>query len=152
MATYSGVTGTRSNGYNTTSEHSNHRLAVNGQWGNSTYATYYIYTNLTTSDIRLKENVKDCEVEALKTINKMQVHQFDWIEGGHQDIGFVADELEKIDPKLSLGGGYNEDGEMDVKQINAPYLLNYAIKAIQELSEVAKEQNKRIQELERRLS
>ena len=64
----------------------------------------------------------------------------------------MADELEEIDPNLTLGGGYDENGEMNVKQINSPYLLNYAIKAIQELSVVVENQNKHIEELKRRLS
>lgn len=92
------------------------------------------------------------EVNALELVNRMQVRQFDWKIGGHQNIGFVADELEKIDPNLTLGGGYDENGEMNVKQINSPYLLNYAIKAIQELSVVVENQNKHIEELKRRLS
>lgn len=142
------------NGYATGSEHSNHRLGVRAQWGNSTYTTYYIYTNVTSSDIRLKENIENSETDALETVNQMKVRQFDWKEqmgGWHQNIGFVADELEEIDPNLALGGGYDENGEMDVKQINSPYLLNYAIKAIQELSAKVDEQEKRIKELERRL-
>lgn len=142
------------NGYATGSEHSNHRLGVRAQWGSSAYTTYYIYTNVTSSDIRLKENVKNSETDALETVNHMKVRQFDWKErmgGWHQNIGFVADELEEIDPNLALGGGYDENGEMDIKQINSPYLLNYAIKAIQELSAKVDEQEKRIKELERRL-
>lgn len=142
------------NGYGVGSEHANHRLGVKAQWGGSAYTMYYIYTNTTTSDIRLKENVKNSETDALETVNRMKVRQFDWKEqmgGWHQDIGFVADELEKIDPNLALGGGYDENGEMDIKQINSPYLLNYAIKAIQELSTKVDEQEKRIKELERRL-
>lgn len=142
------------NGYATGSEHSNHRLGVRAQWGNSAYTTYYIYTNITSSDIRLKENIENSETDALETVNRMKVRQFDWKEkmgGWHQNIGFVADELEEIDPNLALGGGYDENGEMDVKQINSPYLLNYAIKAIQELSAKVDEQEKRIKELERRL-
>lgn len=142
------------NGYATGSEHSNHRLGVRAQWGNSAYTTYYIYTNITSSDIRLKENIENSETDALETVNQMKVRQFDWKEqmgGWHQNIGFVADELEEIDPNLALGGGYDENGEMDIKQINAPYLLNYAIKAIQELSAKVDEQEKRIKELERRL-
>lgn len=142
------------NGYGAGSEHANHRLGVKAQWGSSAYTMYYIYTNTTTSDIRLKENVKDSKTDALETINQMKVRQFDWKErmgGWHQDIGFVADELEEIDPNLALGGGYDENGEMDVKQINSPYLLNYAIKAIQELSAKVDEQERRIKELERRL-
>lgn len=130
------------------------RMAVRGQWGSTTenyYATDYVYTNTGVSDIRLKENVKDSKVEALETVRRMKVRQFDWKKGGHQSIGFVADELEEIDPNLALGGGYDENGEMDIKQINSQYLLNYAIKAIQELSAKVEAQEKRIKELERRL-
>lgn len=142
------------NGYGAGTEHGSYRLGVKAQWGGSSYETHYIYSNLATSDIRLKENIENSETDALETVNRMKVRQFDWKErmgGWHQDIGFVADELEEIDPNLALGGGYDENGEMDIKQINSPYLLNYAIKAIQELSAKVDEQEKRIKELERRL-
>jgi hypothetical protein len=142
------------NGYGAGTEHGSYRLGVKAQWGGSSYETHYIYSNLAVSDIRLKENIKNSETDALETVNRMKVRQFDWKErmgGWHQDIGFVADELEEIDPNLALGGGYDENGEMDIKQINSPYLLNYAIKAIQELSAKVDEQEKRIKELERRL-
>lgn len=127
-------------------------LSVRGQFaGNSSYVTSKFYSGAAPSDIRLKANVKDSETNALETVNQMQVRQFDWKKGGHQNIGFVADELEEIDPNLALGGGYDENGEMDVKQINTSYLLNYAIKAIQELSATVKEQGCKIRELEERL-
>lgn len=134
-----------------TTANSYYRLAVRGQWGNSGYSTHYIYTDLITSDIRLKKNIKNSKIKALEAVGLMQVRQFDWKNGWHQDIGFVADELEEIDPNLALGGGYDENGEMDIKQINAPYLLNYAIKAIQELSVTVKEQSCKIKELEGKL-
>lgn len=130
------------------------RLGICAKWGGSGFSTDYLYTASQVSDIRLKENVKNSETDALETVNRMKVRQFDWKErmgGWHQNIGFVADELEEIDPNLALGGGYDENGEMDIKQINSPYLLNYAIKAIQELSAKVDEQEKRIKELERRL-
>ena len=130
------------------------RLGIRAKWGGSGFSTDYLYTTSQVSDIRLKDNIKNSETDALETVNRMKVRQFDWKEqmgGWHQDIGFVADELEEIDPNLALGGGYDENGEMDIKQINSPYLLNYAIKAIQELSEKVDEQEKRIKELERRL-
>lgn len=130
------------------------RLGIRAKWGGPGFSTDYLYTTSQVSDIRLKENVKNSETDALETVNRMKVRQFDWKErmgGWHQDIGFVADELEEIDPNLALGGGYDENGEMDIKQINSPYLLNYAIKAIQELSAKVEAQEKRIKELERRL-
>lgn len=130
------------------------RLGIRAKWGGSGFSTDYLYTTSQVSDIRLKENIEASETDALETVNRMKVRQFDWKEqmgGWHQDIGFVADELEEIDPNLALGGGYDENGEMDIKQINSPYLLNYAIKAIQELSAKVDEQEKHIKELERRL-
>ena len=131
-----------------------HRLGIRAKWGAPGFSTDYLYTDGQVSDIRLKENIENSETDALETVNRMKVRQFDWKErmgGWHQNIGFVADELEEIDPNLALGGGYDENGEMDIKQINSPYLLNYAIKAIQELSAKVDEQEKRIKELERRL-
>lgn len=128
------------------------RLGIRAQWGGAGFSTDYLYTSGQVSDIRLKENIENSETDALETVNRMKVRQFDWKErmgGWHQNIGFVADELEEIDPNLALGGGYDENGEMDIKQINSPYLLNYAIKAIQELSAKVDEQEKRIKELER---
>lgn len=130
------------------------RLGIRAKWGGSGFSTDYLYTTSQVSDIRLKENIESSETDALETVNRMKVRQFDWKEpmgGWHQNIGFVADELEEIDPNLALGGGYDENGEMDVKQINSSYLLNYAIKAIQELSAKVDEQEKHIKELERRL-
>lgn len=130
------------------------RLGIRAKWGGSGFSTDYLYTTSQVSDIRLKENIENSETDALETVNRMKVRQFDWKErmgGWHQNIGFVADELEEIDPNLALGGGYDENGEMDIKQINSPYLLNYAIKAIQELSAKVDEQEKHIKELERRL-
>ena len=130
------------------------RLGIRAKWGTPGFSTDYLYTDGQVSDIRLKENIENSETDALETINQMKVRQFDWKErmgGWHQNIGFVADELEEIDPNLALGGGYDKNGEMDVKQINSPYLLNYAIKAIQELSAKVDEQEKRIKDLERRL-
>lgn len=111
-----------------------HFLTVNGQYGTegSTYNSYNI--SCTTSDARLKTNVLDTDINALAVINQMQIRQFNWKENGiHQKIGFVADELELLDPALAIGGGYDEDGVMDVKSVNDFYLLGYLTKGIQEL-------------------
>ena len=96
------------NGYGAGTEHSNYRLGVKAQWGGSSYEMHYIYTNLNISDIRLKENIENSETDALETVNRMKVRQFDWKErmgGWHQNIGFVAGELDEIAPNLALGGG-----------------------------------------------
>lgn len=144
VAYLSSGTTTGANGKNT--------LSVFGQWGSSSYSAKTFYAD-SDSDIRLKENFGECKVNALEAVEQMKVCSFDWKKSGiHQPLGIVADELEEIDPLLTLGGGYNEDGSMNIKQIDRLLLAEYAIKAIQELSEMVKKQNKRIEELERRLS
>lgn len=91
---------------------------------------------MNVSDIRLKKNVEPCEANALELIKAIQMHEFDWLHTGeHQDIGFIADELEKLDPKLTIGGGTNRDGTMNVKSVDSFYLMGYMVKAIQELSD-----------------
>jgi len=91
-----------------------------------------------SSDIRLKENIKDTTIEALPIINKIQMREFDWIEPKekykHQPIGMVADEIEKIDPYLTFGGGYTPEGTINVKAVDTFYLTGYLVKAVQELS------------------
>lgn len=126
-------------------------LTISAQWGSTNYSLRKLY-NDSTSDVRLKKNFEDCEVNALDAVCKMPVCSFDWKENGvHQPLGLVADDLEKIDSLLALGGGYNEDGSINAKQIDRLLLTEYAIKAIQELSAKVDEQEKRIKELERRL-
>jgi hypothetical protein len=130
--------GTNGNRVNYISAHSSshsvpNSLGVNAQFGStSAYSTKNFAPS--SSDIRLKENVKDCEIEALPFIQKIRMRQFDWKENGvHQDCGFVADELEQLDQNLSIGGGYEEDGTMNEKSVNDFYLLGYMVKAMQEM-------------------
>ena len=79
----------------------------------SSTATTATTVNVTysTSDIRLKDNVKDTDIkDALSVINKMKIRQFDWKDDNkHQKIGFVADELEELDDKLVVGGGWEDE-------------------------------------------
>lgn len=117
-------------------------LILIGQWETSNFSTKYL--SVPSSDIRLKKNIAQTEIKsAIDVLNKISLRSFDWKDGkGHQKIGFIADELEKIDDKLSIGGGYNKDGTMNVKSVNDFYMLGYIVKAIQELYEMIKEGNK----------
>lgn len=109
-------------------------VKIAAQW-NVAGASLSIKTfTASSSDIRLKENIRPTEVNALSVINQMGLYQFDWKRDGyHQKIGFVADYLEQQDEHLAIGGGYDEDGNMDEKVVNDFYLMGYAIKGIQEL-------------------
>lgn len=110
-------------------------LRVSGQWGveGGSFGTNDI--PVSSSDIRLKDNVHDCELDALEVINQIKMRSFDWKNGrGHQDIGMIADEIESLDKLLVLGGGEDEDGNPIYKSVDTFYLVGYLVKAVQELS------------------
>lgn len=106
---------------------------VCGQFGTtgSTYVTRKV--TMTTSDVRLKENIYNTHENGLDLLNNVRLVSFDWKDThDHKSIGIIADELEQLNPELVAGGGYDEDGNMDVKAIDTLQLLSYTIKAIQE--------------------
>ena len=121
-------------------------LVIGGEWGKvNSYETRTV--SVSSSDIRLKENVSYCDVNALSLIDKIKLHSFDWKNvdnNKHQRIGFIADELELLDNRLTNGGGYNEDGTMNTKCINDFYLMGYVVKAIQELKKEIDELKKEV--------
>ena len=78
----------------------------------------------------------------------MLIREFDWKESKvHQPLGLVADEIEKFDPLLTIGGGYDADGSMNIKSIDRLLLTEYAIKAIQEQQDIINKQQKEIDKL-----
>lgn len=100
-----------------------------------TNTAYYSF-QLSSSDIRLKENIKNTTVNAIDNIRKICFRSFDWkndIANRHQDIGMIADEIEIINQSFVSGGGYDENGSPNYKSINTFYMLGYALKGIQEL-------------------
>ena len=119
-------------------------LSIRGEWNSSTPATKTIAVS--SSDIRLKDNVTDTDVNALEFINRIKLHAFDWKwTHQHQNIGVIADELEQLDPSLVVGGGTDKEGNPIYKSINNLVLISYLTKAVQELST-------KVEELEERLS
>lgn len=88
------------------------------------------YSILNTSDERLKTNIEPPHVDALSVINAMQTYSFDWRESGkHENLGFIAQQLEKINPdfvNVSPADGHYSTKEMKI--------IPYLVKAVQELS------------------
>ena len=126
------------------------KISIRAQYGSTSWGTA-TFTG-SSSDIRLKRDIKDSSVNALSKIMQMQIREFNWKQTGvHQELGCVADELELIDPLLTTGGGYDKDGTMNVKSIDTLLLSEYAIKGIQELYRQNKQQQKRIEYLELQL-
>lgn len=94
------------------------------------------------SDMRDKENVADSSVNATETIGMIKHRRFKWKnvvdglgnehEGGWVDCGFVAQELQEIDPSFVFAVAEGTDQER--LQISEPNIIPYLTKAIQELS------------------
>lgn len=120
-------------------------LDVTGRWGATSGASIR-HIAASSSDIRLKQNIKQNTTGGLELINKIPLYEFDWKDSGkHQKIGFIADELEKIDPNLSIGDKtQDENGNPIYKSVNTFYLQGFEIKAIQQLSQQNDELKKEI--------
>lgn len=93
------------------------------------------------SDTKLKENIKDSEINALDFISSLRHIQYDWKDTplatgtGHEDIGFSANQIKEIDSKIVFEVKQPDGSEFDkVLQINSDRLLPYITKAIQELN------------------
>lgn len=88
-----------------------------------------------TSSIQFKDNVASYTGDALDVINKMNVVTFDYKPEYAQlgelphSIGLIAEEIEKIDPRL-----VDYDHEGNVLSVHFERVTAYMVKAIQDLS------------------
>ena len=130
----------------------NYYITLMARWEGVGYSAHNIVS--ASSDIRLKENINPTKVKnALDVINKFKLREFEWKESGaHQKIGFIADELQEVDERLAVGGGYEEDGTPNYKTVDSFYMQGYIVKAIQELSAENKELKSEIDELKKSVS
>lgn len=108
------------------------------------------------SDARMKESVEQAEASALDAIRSIDHRSFDMKDGGrHYKIGYIAQELEEIDPNfvLKVPESREIDGEWvftgDQKyQVDERGLIPYLSKAIQELADKVETLEARVAELE----
>lgn len=104
-------------------------ILAHGSTNHTTVLPYY-----SSSDIRVKTDIKETQVKALDILKRVSVVEFKKF-GEYQPIGMIADWMEELDPHFTGGGGYDEDGNMVIKYIDMFYLQGYLIKAIQELAD-----------------
>lgn len=103
----------------------------------------------TSSDKRLKKEIKNSDINALEIIKKMKHRMFKWRNNNKQEnIGYIAQELEEIDSNYIYKTEIQkEDGTTDYDyQVNVLSVLSTATKAIQEQQEIIKNQTKVIKE------
>lgn len=93
------------------------------------------------SDASLKKNIKNTEVRyALEKISQLKHVEFDWKENdSHVDLGYVADDVEKVLPCLVFEvAQYGEDGKPNgesIKNIDHRTMIPLITMGMQELIE-----------------
>ena len=105
-----------------------------------------LFCTMTSSDARLKEDIKDSVVDALSVINAIEHKSFRYKSGGDRANGYIAQQLETLEDNFVFEAP-QEDGST-IKQVNTFEVLTYATKAIQELSAKVDALEKRIKVLE----
>jgi hypothetical protein len=113
---------------------------------------YFSVATKSISDVRFKKNIKQSKENALRKIDMIDFKAFDWKEKGkgHEKLGMIAQELEKIESKfvdlIKFGDGTER------YTLNTDNLNIYSLKAIQELSTENKELKQRIIKLEEKVN
>ena len=85
-------------------------------------------------------------------IESMKIRSFERKDSHKKyKIGFIADELEQLDPNLVDGGG-EVDGHPYYKSVNNLQMLAYVVKSMQELNQRVSELEKENEKLKRKLN
>ena len=104
----------------------------------NTNVTMYVRSDW-TSDARLKENFEISDVDSLKLINAIKHYSFDWKgEDKHEKIGYIAQELEKIDKDFVIKHEIKDENENVIDYdwtINERYIIANLTNAIQQQQE-----------------
>ena len=109
--------------------------------------------NSSSSDKRLKTNIKPTKVRALDILNNIEMVEFVWKKDGKfEKIGAIAQQVQKVEESFIVN-------DMDDKQTYNDYLrikyydtIPYLIKAIQELSTENQQLKSQLNEMNERLT
>ena len=91
---------------------------------NGTNATYG-----TSSDARLKGNIRDASIDALELIKSLPVREWEWNTTGENDCGFVAQEVLEIYPRMVQ---VPRDPSTEYYGVGTQHLVPILVKALQE--------------------
>lgn len=103
--------------------------------GNGTGVNYS-----TTSDQRLKRNIRSAENWGLQKLGEIQVREWEWIKNSEPGLGFIAQELLPIwphavnNPEERNRGLAESDPEYRYMSVDYSKLTPLLVKAVQELS------------------
>ena len=94
-----------------------------------------VWASNLSSDRRIKRNIKNSTEKAIDIIKKIKHRQYDMKEDGkHYNIGFIAQEIEEIDPNF-VSKREKTDRLEERYYINVLPLIATATKAVQEQQE-----------------
>jgi len=101
-----------------------------------------------TSDITLKENIKDYNIDGLSIIKQMQYRVYNWKRDSNklESHGWIADEVEQIFPDM-----VSVDPESDYKMISPSKLIPVMMAGIKQHYNITKSHEDKIIQLEKRV-
>jgi len=88
----------------------------------------------TVCDIRLKDNPRDAQAGGLTRILNIKPREFNWKWDGRHDRGFIAQELEKVDPLYVFEAG-GEDPDEPILNLSHIAIISDLVAAVQGLHE-----------------
>lgn len=121
--------------------------------GTGSSGAWRLSTDSSSSDIRLKFNIKESNQDCLDLISKINFKSFDWKKDKfgyakeHTKTGIIADELQELDDSLVYT---HTNDDKKTKYIDDFRLLAVTTKAVQELSKKVEELELKIKQLEER--
>ena len=86
----------------------------------------------TVCDIRLKDNPRDAQAGGLTRILRIKPREFNWKWDGRHDRGFIAQELEKVDPLYVFEAG-GEDPDEPILNLSHIAIISDLVAAVQGL-------------------
>nr|DAS08612.1 MAG TPA: Neck appendage protein [Caudoviricetes sp.] len=117
-------------------------------------------TNSTSSDKRLKTNIKPTKVNALDMLNNIEMVEFNWKKDNKfEKLGAIAQQVQSVEESFVVQDMDDKQTYNDYLRISYYNTIPYLIKAVQELSEEntnlksqLSEMNERLQKLEDKIN
>lgn len=118
------------------------KITIRGKWDYQKFETRTF--QLTTSDRRLKRNIKNTNIDnALSQILKINHREFIWKESNNYiDLGYIAQELEDINPNMVIKPSESNEPY----GVNTFYMESLITKSIQEMYAELKAENKQLKQ------
>lgn len=113
-------------------------------------SNYFFLEADTVSDKKVKKNIKDSKLNALEIIKKIRHKEYEWKNGNKEkvQVGYIAQELEKIDSNLvNMHEIKTDSGMVKDYTLNRTNILSLATKAIQEQQEQIEKHTNEIEKL-----